>query len=74
MTAELIGTRDCSAKMPLLARIDFDDKSVQAIVLTPPGTVDGDCRTGLATPPTARFWMLGVLDPRIVTTLLAMRW
>ena len=28
----------------------------------------------LATPPTARFWMFGVLLPRIVTTWLAFRW
>ncbi len=28
----------------------------------------------LATPPTARFWMFGVLRPRIATTWLALRW
>ncbi len=27
-----------------------------------------------ATPPTARFWMFGVLLPRIVTTWLTRRW
>ncbi len=27
-----------------------------------------------ATPPTARFWMFGVLPPRIATTLLMRRW
>jgi hypothetical protein len=28
----------------------------------------------LATPPTARFWMFGVLLPRMATILLAFRW
>ena len=28
----------------------------------------------LATPPTARFWMFGVLPPRIATTWFALRW
>jgi len=28
----------------------------------------------LATPPTARFWMFGVFEPRIVTTSLAFLW
>jgi hypothetical protein len=27
-----------------------------------------------ATPPTARFWMFGVFDPRRVTTLLIFLW
>ena len=27
-----------------------------------------------ATPPTARFWMFGVFEPRIATTLLMRRW
>jgi hypothetical protein len=29
---------------------------------------------GLATPPTARFWMCGVFEPRMATIRLAMRW
>ncbi len=27
-----------------------------------------------ATPPTARFWMFGVFEPRTATTWLALRW
>ena len=48
--------------------------SIQPLIASRRSTVSTDCEStasGLATPPTATFWMCGVFEPRIETILLA---